>query len=151
MRHDVWERLLVVVGLAAVLAVTDLIVKAAVATPPWDFHSRSAGWVSLSLLLLLVVPLLSFVPSQGVAVAAGVMCGGVLGNLVSARLDGNRVPNPFLLGDYRNGVAFNLADVYILSGNVLLMATLIAVTISRRDRLIPPRAWERALRERLRH
>jgi hypothetical protein len=151
MRHDVPERLLIVLALAAGLAVTDLIVKATIATPPWDFHSRSAGWASLSLLLLLLVPLLALVPSRAVAVAAGVLCGGVLGNLVSARLDGNRVPNPFLLGDYRNGVAFNLADVYILAGNLLLMATLIAVTLRHRDRLISPRAWERALRERLRH
>jgi hypothetical protein len=149
MRQDVSERVLVVLGLAGGLALTDLVVKAAIATPPWNFHTRSEGWVVLSVVLLVLVPLLAFVPSRAVALAAGVMCGGVLGNLVSARVDGDRVPNPFLLGDYRNGVAFNLADVYFLLGNLLLMATLIVVTLRNRDRLIPPRAWERSLRRHL--
>jgi len=46
-------------------------------------------------------------------------------------------------------VAFNLADVCFLVGNLMLMASLMAVTIRNRDRLIPPRQWERALRQRL--
>ncbi len=47
-------------------------------------------------------------------------------------------------------LVFNLADVFFLVGNSLLMAALIAVTIRNRDRLLPPRAWEHALRRRLR-
>jgi hypothetical protein len=151
MRRDVAERLLLVLALAAGLATADLVVKEVVATPLWDFHTRSAAWVALSLVLLALLPLLAVVPSRAVAFAAGLTCGGVLGNLVSARLDGNRVPNPFLIGNYTNGVAFNLADVFFLLGNLLLMTTLIVVTVRNRNRLIPPRAWERALRERLRH
>jgi len=150
MRDRIAERLLLVVGPAAVLALADLIVKATVATPSWDFHQRSHAWVVLSAVLFVGALLLVFVPSRAVAVAAGVMSGGVIGNLVSARLDGNRVPNPFMIGDVTGGVAFNLADVFFLVGNVLVTATLMAVTIQNRDRLIPPRAWERALRERLR-
>jgi hypothetical protein len=150
MGDRITERLFLVVAPASTLAVADLIVKATVATPPWDFHTRSRAWVALSIVLLLASLLLAFVPSRWVAIAAGVMSGGVLGNLVSARLDGNRVPNPIMVGDYMNGVAFNLADVFFLVGNLLLMATLIGVTLRNRRRLIPPRAWERALRERLR-
>ena len=57
-----------------------------------------------------------------VAVAAGVMSAGAIGNLISARLDGNRVPNPLVIGNYERGFAFNLADVFFLAGNLLLMA-----------------------------
>jgi Signal peptidase (SPase) II len=144
------ERLLLMVVPAVLLAAADLVVKASVASLPWDVHQRSTAWVALSLFVLVALLALAFVPSRGVAVAAGVMMGGVLGNLISARLDGNRVPNPLLLGDHVNGIAFNLADVFVLSGNVLLVVTLMVVTIRNRHRLIPPRAWEHELRRRLR-
>jgi len=144
------ERLFLLVVLAAGLAAADLLVKLTVATPPWHFHPRSDSWVVLSVAVLVAALLLTLVPSRLVAVAAGVMCGGVLGNLLSALFDGNRVPNPLHVGDATGGVAFNLADVFFLAGNLLLMLALMAVTIRNRRRLIPPRAWERALRERLR-
>ena len=76
------------------------------------------------------------------------MSGGVAGNLLSARANDNRVPNPLVIGDYTNGIAFNAADVFILVGNLLLMVSLMAVTIRHRDRLIPPRRWKAALRRR---
>lgn len=149
-RERISERLFLVVGTAVVLAAADLAVKASIATPPWYWHQRSSGWVALSIVVLVALLALAAVPSRAVAVAAGVMMGGVIGNLVSARLDDNRVPNPFLLGDHRNGIAFNLADVFVLSGNLLLVATLMAVTIRNRHRLVPPREWELALRRRMR-
>ena len=55
------------------------------------------------------------------------------------------MPNPLVISSYERGLAFNLADVFFLAGNVLLMASLIAMIVRRRDRLAPPRAWERAL------
>ena len=143
------ERLFLVVVPAAALAATDLIVKETVATHFWDFHQRSSAWVGLSAGLLIGALALALVPSRAVALAAGVMSGGVIGNLVSARLDGDKVPNPIVIGSYENGVAFNLADVFFLVGIGVLMAALIIVTFRNRDRLIPPRAWERALRRRL--
>jgi lipoprotein signal peptidase len=72
----------------------------------------------------------------------------VLGNLLSARANDNRVPNPLVLGDYTNGIAFNAADVFILTGNLLLMFSLMVVTIQHRERLIPPRRWKAALQRR---
>ena len=48
-----------------------------------------------------------------------------------------------------NGIAFNLADVFVLLGIILLTVTLCGVTIRNRDRLIPPRAWMRAVQRRL--
>jgi lipoprotein signal peptidase len=135
---------------AAVLAAADLIVKATVPTAWWAFHHRSGGWVALSLVLLVGALVLAIVPSRAVAVAAGVMSGGVLGNLLSARADGNWVPNPFIIKANGHGFAFNLADVFFLLGNLLLMAALIVATLRNRDRLIASRGWERALLQRLR-
>jgi lipoprotein signal peptidase len=130
---------------AVVVVSVDQVVKATVSTPLWAFHHRSYGWVALSIAVLVSAFFLTLVPSRAVAVAAGVMSGGAIGNLISARSDGNRVPNPLVIGDYQNGIAFNLADVFFLVGNLLLMTALIVMIVRRRDRLAPPRAWERAL------
>jgi hypothetical protein len=143
------DRLLLFVAPAAVLASVDLVVKASVSTPLWAFHHRSHGWVALSIAVLVGAFLLTLVPSRAVAVAAGVMSGGAIGNLVSARSDGNWVPNPLVIGNYELGIAFNLADVFFLVGNMLLMAALIVMIVRRRDGLAPPRAWERALLRKL--
>ena len=139
------SRLLLVVGPAAALASVDQIVKATVQTPWWAYHHRSPGWVVLSMALLIGAVLLTLVPSRLVAVAAGVMSGGALGNLVSARWDGRWVPNPLVIGNVKHGFAFNLADVFLILGNLLLMSALIVFTLHHRERLAQPRAWERAL------
>jgi lipoprotein signal peptidase len=78
------------------------------------------------------------------------MSAGVLGNLLSARANGNWVPNPFTISSGGYSLAFNLADVFFVLGNLLLMTALILVTVRHRGRLAPPRAWERALVRRLR-
>ena len=139
------DRLLLFVAPAVVLVSVDQVVKATVSTPVWAFHQRSHGWIALSIAVLIGAFLLTLVPSRAVAVAAGVMSAGVIGNLVSARWDENWVPNPLVIGDYQRGIAFNLADVFFLVGNLLLMSALIVMLVRRRDQLAPPRAWERAL------
>jgi lipoprotein signal peptidase len=144
------DRLLLIVVPAAALASIDLIVKDTVPTAAWSFHHRSDAWVAASVLLLAAAVPLSLVPSRVVAVAGGVMSAGVLGNLVSARADGNWVPNPITISHGEYSLAFNLADVFFLLGNLLLMAALVVETVRIRDRLAPPRRWERALFRRLR-
>jgi hypothetical protein len=144
------ERLFLVIVPTAGLAAADLLVKLTVATPPWHFHTRSHAWALLSVALLVAALLLTLVPSRLVAIAAGLMGGGVLGNLLSALFDGNQVPNPLQFGDATGGVAFNLADVFFLGGNALLTIALMVVTIQNRERLVPPRAYAKALRQRLR-
>ena len=139
------DRLLLIAAPAVVLASVDLIVKAKVPTESWAYHHRSQAWVVLSVVVLFGAFSLALVRSLAVAVAAGVMCGGVIGNLVSARADGNWVPNPLVIGNYEFGLAFNLADVFFVVGIVLLMAALIVIIVQRRDGLAAPRAWERAL------
>lgn len=147
-RQQIAERLFLVSAAAAVLMAADLAVKATVPTTPWHFHQRSNAWEVLCVVLLLGALALARIPSRGVAIGAGVMSGGVAGNLLSARANDNRVPNPLVIGDYMTGIAFNAADVFILVGNLLLMVSLMAVTIRNRDRLIPPRRWKAALRRR---
>ena len=112
----------VIAASAAVLASVDLVVKFKVPTESWAFHHRSQAWFVLSVVVLVGGFSLALVRSRAVALAAGVMCGGVIGNLVSARADENWVPNPLVIGSYERGLAFNLADVFFLAGNVLLMA-----------------------------
>ena len=139
------DRFLLLVAPAVVLVSIDQFVKATISTPLWAFHQRSYGWAALSIAVLVGAFFLTLVPSRAVAVAAGVMSAGAIGNLISWRSDGNRVPNPLVIGDYQRGFAFNLADVFFLVGNMLLMTALIVLLVRRRDRLAPPRAWERAL------
>jgi len=148
LRQQIVERLFLVSAAALVLMAADLSVKATVPTAPWHFHERSNAWEVLCVVLLLGALALARVPSRAVAIGAGIMSGGVAGNLLSARANDNRVPNPLVLGDYANGIAFNVADVFILVGNLTLMISLMAVTIRHRDRLIPPRRWKLALRRR---
>jgi hypothetical protein len=143
-------RLALVLLPAAGLAAADLAIKALVKTPSWNFHQRSHGWVGLSILLLLGAVALAFVPSRAVSLAAGVVAGGVLGNLVSAAWYGGRVPDPIVLGGRFGSVAFTLADVLVLDGILMLVVALVEVSIRKRDRLIPPRRWERAVWARLR-
>lgn len=144
------ERLLLVLVAAAVLAALDLMVKLTLPTPQWTLHQRSETWFVLSIGLLFGAAALARIPSRAVAAAAGVMSGGVLGNVISASWDDNRVPNPLVVGDQVTGIAFNFADVAILLGNLLLMVTLAAVAIRNRDRLIPPRRLLRTLYDRAR-
>ena len=142
------RRLPLVLVPALVLAVVDLAVKAIVRTHALDFHQRSHGWSLVMLALLAVVLLLVVLPSRLVAVAAGIVAGGALGNLVSAARHDGRVPNPLVVGT----IAFNLADIFVLVGIPLFVVALVRVTIGHReriDRLIPPRRWELALRRRL--
>jgi hypothetical protein len=136
---------LIVAALAASLAAIDLVEKAFDPTQPFDYHARSATWAVGSGLLVVAAFALSFLRSRTVAVSAGVMAGGVLANLISAIAGDGRVPNPFVIGSERDGVALNLADVFTLIGLFgLIVAVCIAVVVHR-ERLLPPRAWERAL------
>ena len=144
------ERAAITILSAGCLAAADLALKATIPTAPWYFHERSGVWVVGSFALLIAALALVRVPSSAVALGAGVMSGGVAGNLLSAHWNDNSVPNPLVLGDHVNGIAFNAADVFILVGNLLLISALIVVTIRHRDQLVPPRGWARAMRRRFR-
>ncbi len=128
-----------------VLAGADLAVKALVRTPAGDVHHRSGAWFALSAALLAGSVLLVWIPSRAVAVGASLLAGGVLGNLVSAWRAGG-VPDPILIGDHAHGVAFNLADVLVLAGILVLMPALIAATFRYRHLLPQSTVVVRAVR-----
>ena len=148
MKPEMLLRLSLFLVPALTLAAVDLAVKALLATKDWDFHPRSHAWSVLAVAVLVVLLVFAVLPSRLVAIAAGVVAGGVLGNVLSAHEHGGRVPNPLVVGP----VASNLADVFVLVGAPVLMVALARVSIRHRDvidRLIPPRRWEIALRRRL--
>jgi hypothetical protein len=144
----VWlERLLLLLVTAAALATLDQAVKHTFSAPAWTFHQRSALWFAGCCLILVAATPLARVPSKTVALAAGILCGGVLGNLLSASEDALQVPNPIVVGHASGAVAFNAADLFIIGGNLLLVASLMVVVIRNRDRL-PVRAGMRLRRRR---
>jgi hypothetical protein len=148
MQPEMLLRLSLVLAPALTLAAVDLAVKAQLTTKDWDFHQRSHAWSVLAVAVLAVLLALAVLPSRLVALAAGVVAGGVLGNVVSAHEHGGSVPNPLVVGP----LASNLADVFVLVGAPILVVALARVSIRHReviDRLIPPRRWELALRRRL--
>jgi hypothetical protein len=138
-------RLTLVLVPAVALTAIDLAVNAALPLRVPDLHQRSGLWSALTAALVVVLLLLAVVRSRLVAGSAGVVAGGVLGNLVSAHQHGGRVPNPIVVGPY----ALNIADVFVLAGVPVLVFALSRLSIRHRDQLIPPRRWEAALRSRL--
>jgi hypothetical protein len=128
-------RIAIVVFLAVPLAGIDLLVKAVLPTAPLFFHRRSGEWMILSAVVLVFALLLTRLPSRLLAGSAGLLAAGVLGNLVSARLHHGLVPNPFVIvrGDFE--LAFNLADLFVLGGIVLLTAAALRLTVRYRHLL----------------
>jgi hypothetical protein len=142
-------RTLVTIGVAAFLAAADLAHKTASVTPPWGYHVRSDAWIALAAAVVLGCVLLTRVPSWAVATAAGVLAGGTAGNALSAIRSSEGVPNPIVLEGSTHAVAFNLADIFTLSGILLLTSLLVVVTLDHRERLLPPRAVWCAARRRV--
>jgi hypothetical protein len=141
---------LIVAALALSLAAVDLAEKAIDPSRLIDYHPRSYFWAATSALLVVAAFALAHLRSRAVAISAGVMAGGVLANLISAIASNGSVPNPIVVGTGRDGVAFNLADVFTLIGLFALIVSVCIVLVVHRERLLPPRAWERALWRKLR-
>jgi len=143
------HRKLLLVSVALVLVAADLIEKSVDGTEPFDFHRRSATWAAGSILIVVVALALAHLRSRAIALSAGMLAGGVSANLASAAAGHGLVPNPIVLGNELDGIAFNLADVFTVAGLVALTVALSAFLVRNRLRLLPPRAWERALWRRL--
>ena len=140
-------RLLWMLALAASFAAIDQWVKLTVSTPAWAYHHRSDVWFAGSCMLLVGTAVLTLVPSKMVVLGASLLAGGVLGNVLSASANGFNVPNPLFIGA-NYGIAFNVADVLIVVGNVTLMVSLSVVVIRHREELDAMRvAFRRAVRE----
>jgi lipoprotein signal peptidase len=112
-----------IVAGAAALAAADLALKAAVATPSAYQHARSPAWAALSLALLAACIAAARVDSSLLAVASGVTAGGVCGNGVSWLVHDGSVPDPLFV-DFGGGIAFNLADAFVVAGLLAQVAAL---------------------------
>ena len=134
-------------GVALPLAAADLFVKASEPTEAWAYHERSFGWLLLSLSLLAGMVVIARIPSLLVAPAAGVLAGGLLGNSLSAAWNEMKVPNPLVFAGDRDLIAFNLTDLWALTG-IFLLVLAIGIWLIRNRALIPPPAEVRATRGR---
>jgi hypothetical protein len=120
------------------LVVADLAVKEAVGTPDWAYHQRTLGWAVLCCSLLVALALLVRLPAQFLPVSAGVLSGGVIGNGLSAAWNGLAVPNPLVIERSTSIVAFNLADIWILSG-IAAVILVVGTWLVRNRHLLPAR------------
>jgi lipoprotein signal peptidase len=97
-------------------------------------HARSPGYVLVVLVLVaLWTAAILATRSVSIALAAGVLTGGAVGNLASLALWPG-VPNPIVV----EPIAFNLADVFVVSGFALTAVATVALALRNRERLQEP-------------
>jgi lipoprotein signal peptidase len=131
---DMRARRTILVSTAVAFATIDLLHKAFASA---DFHHARAPYVGLligSLIAALVV-LVPRLPSTTAAIGAGIACGGALGNLVSLLAWTHGVPDPFVVVAATRGLAFNLADLFAVTGDALLLSAVILHGMQHRGQL----------------
>ena len=100
-------------------------------------HDRSALYVAgVAAASVVWAWAVSLTRSSSIAVAGGVVLGGAAGNLFSIALWPSLpgVPDPIVAG----GVAFNVADVAVAVGFVLLLPATALFGLKNRERLFEP-------------
>ena len=102
-------------------------------------HPRSDFAILLSLgLAASLVALVPRLPSATAAVAAGVGAGGAVGNSLGAIGWSSGVPDPLVVSLGPGIMAFNLADVFALSGAAMLVVTAGLYALRHADALRQP-------------
>jgi hypothetical protein len=122
------------IAVVAALVVVGIALAHEALTPTPFHHVRPSGVfvlaTGIALALLVLAPR---IPSLGVAVGAGISAGGALGTAVSA-IAWSGVPDPLM----RGGIAFNLSDVAIGGGDLLLVASVLVYAVRHRSQLREP-------------
>jgi lipoprotein signal peptidase len=136
-RGGVRQRRVLLVATALAVAAADLGYKAAVEAPYHHLRSTAVVGIAAAVIVALVV-LVPRLPSRAAAVGAGLAAGGALGNLVSVLAWSQGVPDPLVVAGARYGVAFNLADVFALGGDALLLSAAVLYAMRNRGRLREP-------------
>ena len=124
----------IIVSTALLFASIDLVHKALTSA---EFHHARTPYVTLVMAALItaLVLLVPKVPSTAAAFGAGLACGGALGNLVSLLAWSQGVPDPLVIAGATHGLAFNLADLFAVTGDTLLLSTVILYGMQQRARL----------------
>jgi len=130
-------RRVILVSVALACAAVDLTYKSLTTA---EFHHARTPYVTLVMAALIaaLVILVPRLPSNLAAVGAGVACGGALGNLVSLLAWAKGVPDPIVVAGATHGLAFNLADVFAVSGDSLLLGVVVLLGLQRRTALREP-------------
>ena len=105
-----------------------------------EFHHARTPYITLVMAALIaaLVALVPRLPSTAAALGAGVACGGALGNLVSLLAWPQGVPDPLVLVGATHGLAFNLADLFAVFGDTLLLSAVILHGLQQRAHLREP-------------
>jgi lipoprotein signal peptidase len=122
---------------ALVFAAIDLVHKTLTYA---QFHHARTPYVTLVMgaLIAALVVLVPRLPSNVAAIGAGIACGGALGNLVSLLAWTQGVPDPFVVAGATHGLAFNLADLFAVGGDSMLLSVVILLGLQRRAALHEP-------------
>ena len=131
------SRRTLLVAAALTCAAIDLVHKALTRA---EFHHARTPYLTLVMAALIaaLVVFVPRVPSNVAALGAGVACGGALGNLVSLLAWRQGVPDPLVLVGATRGLAFNLADLFAVSGDALLLSAVILHGLQQRAHLREP-------------
>jgi lipoprotein signal peptidase len=133
----VHSRRALLVSTALVFASIDLLHKTLSYS---EFHHARTPYVTLVMgaLIAALVILVPRLPSNAAAVGAGIACGGALGNLVSLLAWAQGVPDPFVIVGATHGLAFNLADIFAVGGDSVLLSAVVLLGLHRRAALREP-------------
>jgi len=134
MLSNMQTRRLLLVCTALLFAAIDLVYKSFAYA---EFHHARTPYVTLLMgaLIAALVVLVPRLPSNIAAVGAGIACGGALGNLVSLLAWSQGVPDPFVIVGATHGLAFNLADLFAIGGDSVLLSVVILLGLQRRAAL----------------
>jgi lipoprotein signal peptidase len=133
----VHARRILLICTALVFATIDLVHKSLSYA---EFHHARTPYVTLVMgaLIVALVVLVPRLPSNAAAIGAGIACGGALGNLVSLLAWSQGVPDPLVVTGATHGLAFNLADVFAVGGDSILLSVVILLGLRRRAALREP-------------
>jgi lipoprotein signal peptidase len=137
MLSNIQARRVILASTAVLFAAIDLVHKSFAYA---EFHHARTPYVTLLMgaLIAALVLLVPRLPSNVAAVGAGIACGGALGNLVSLLAWAQGVPDPFVIAGATHGLAFNLADVFAVGGDSVLLSVVILLGLQRRAALREP-------------
>jgi hypothetical protein len=132
--------LVFLLGAAAIVAMVDLGHKALAISERGGtvlLHDRPARYVVAGAALSLAwAGAVVLTQSTVIALLGGIVFGGAAGNLMSFALwpSLQGVPDPIVAG----GLAFNMADAFVLAGVLLVIPTIVVFGLRNRNRLFDP-------------